>query len=250
MANTSQKVPLARTLNNFAVEKALDVIQQQGKALPASVTAVNGSIVTVKFEIQSSTVTLPPVTIPKVESAWLRAPTQVGDYGLVIPSDVSLGAISGLGGASAATLSLVPNLSALAWVPIASKNFAASPDPNAAFINGPDGVILQDTAGNVVAKISHSGSTFTVTIGTLILSVGSTGVTVDGTLVVNGDLQISGLIHAVGGTVYTGNIQTAGDIIAGFGTGDQVGVQTHTHTQPNDSHNDTEAPTSSPTPGT
>lgn len=249
MPNSAQKTPIARTLNSFAVEKALDVIQQEGKALPASVTAVSGSIVTVKFEIQSNTVTLPSVTIPKVESAWLRAPTQVGDMGLVIPSDVSLGAISGLGGSSAATLSLIPNLSALAWVPIASKNFAASPDPNSAFINGPDGVILQDTAGNVVARITHSGSTFTVTIGSLVMSIASTGVTVNGNLIVNGNLQISGAIQSATGSTYAGNIETSGDVIANVGAG-QVGLSTHTHKQPNDSHGDTEQDVDAPTAGT
>lgn len=47
-----------------------------------------------------------------------------------------------------------------------------------------------------------------------------------------------------------GPIQATGSIIAGFGGGDQVGLQTHTHTQANDSHGDTEEPTSAPTAGT
>lgn len=51
-------------------------------------------------------------------------------------------------------------------------------------------------------------------------------------------ISVSGAIHA------------AGAIIAGYGGGDQVGLQTHTHTQAADSHGDTEAPTSAPTAGT
>lgn len=142
MPNTSQKVPLARTLNNFAIERALDAIELTGKALPASVVAVSGSIVTVKFEIQSNTITLPNVTIPKLESQWMRGPTQRGDQGLVVPSDVSLGAVSGLGGASAATLNLVPNLSALGWLPVANSSWEMD-DSGKALINGPTGVILR-----------------------------------------------------------------------------------------------------------
>lgn len=47
-----------------------------------------------------------------------------------------------------------------------------------------------------------------------------------------------------------GDLHVTGAVIAGFGGGDQVGVQTHTHMQPVDSHGDTEAPTNPPTAGT
>ena len=65
-----------------------------------------------------------------------------------------------------------------------------------------------------------------------------------------GNLQISGAIQSITGSTYAGNLQTTGNVIAGFGSGDQVGLQTHKHTQPNDSHGDTEQPTNSPTAGT
>lgn len=48
----------------------------------------------------------------------------------------------------------------------------------------------------------------------------------------------------------TGDLHVTGAITAGYGGGDQIGLQSHTHTQGNDSHGDTEAPTSAPTPGT
>lgn len=47
-----------------------------------------------------------------------------------------------------------------------------------------------------------------------------------------------------------GELRGFGAIIAGFGGGDQIGVQTHTHTQGVDGHGDAEAPTAPPTPGT
>ena len=53
-----------------------------------------------------------------------------------------------------------------------------------------------------------------------------------------GVFKVNGAIHATGG------------VIAGFGGADQVGLQTHTHTQGVDSHGDTEDPTSAPTAGT
>ena len=47
-----------------------------------------------------------------------------------------------------------------------------------------------------------------------------------------------------------GAIGATGDITAFYGTGASVGVATHTHTQGDDSHGDTEAPVSAPTAGT
>jgi hypothetical protein len=76
------------------------------------------------------------------------------------------------------------------------------------------------------------------------------GVNITGNVSIDGALGISGNITALDGTTYTNAIKTAGDIIGGFGTGDQVGLKTHTHTQPNDSHGDAEPPTSAPTGGT
>jgi hypothetical protein len=200
----AQKTPLARALENFTTAKALDQIALLGKALPASVVAVNGSIVTVKFEIQSTTVTLPNVTVPKAESQWFRAPTQIGDLGVVIPADVSIGAISGLGASSAATLSRVPNLSALQWLPTGNKGWSTPPDPNKAFINGPNGVVIQDTSGACVVTASSAG-VFTVAInGVVIFTVNSSGATMPS----GSDL----VIGSVGATNHThGGVQSGSD---------------------------------------
>ena len=48
----------------------------------------------------------------------------------------------------------------------------------------------------------------------------------------------------------TGDLHVQGAVIAGYGGGDQVGLQTHTHTQGGDSHGDSEQPTAPATPGT
>ncbi len=56
-----------------------------------------------------------------------------------------------------------------------------------------------------------------------------TGFVVSGNLTIEGNLQLGGSIEAVAGGAYAGNIKTSGNIIAGFGGGDQVGLQTHTH---------------------
>lgn len=49
---------------------------------------------------------------------------------------------------------------------------------------------------------------------------------------------------------HAGDFHATGAVIAGYGGGDQVGLQTHTHTQGQDSHGDSEVPTDAPTGGT
>lgn len=120
------------------------------------------------------------------------------------------------------------------------------------------GVNLVDSFGNSYASTS-SGVTVTDVTGNVI-STGSGGialtpksglpVTVTGNLIVTGNMQLEGNIESQTGGTYAGNISTSGNVIAGFGGADQIGLQTHTHTQGVDSHGDTEEPTSAPTAGT
>jgi hypothetical protein len=91
---------------------------------------------------------------------------------------------------------------------------------------------------------------------------GNTVVTVDGptntvtvacsqtTLVVNGaGGQVT--INAPNGiTINAPFVNVSGAIVGGYGGADQVGLQTHTHTQGSDSHGDSEKPTNAPTAGT
>jgi hypothetical protein len=51
-------------------------------------------------------------------------------------------------------------------------------------------------------------------------------------------------------TEASGDLRVVGAITAGYGGLDQVGLQTHTHAQGNDSHGDSELPTNAPTAGT
>lgn len=68
--------------------------------------------------------------------------------------------------------------------------------------------------------------------------------TFDNNVIMKMALQIAGLIQSVTGGTYTGDFQTAGNIIAGVGGSDQVGLKTHTHT----SHT-SGSQTDPPTPG-
>lgn len=58
--------------------------------------------------------------------------------------------------------------------------------------------------------------------------------------------------HEITGATWlvTGDLHVTGAVIAGYGGGDQVGLQTHAHTQGNDGHDDAEVATNPPSPGT
>ena len=155
MSENYQKTPLAFSVNAVAQQQALDLIAQLGKALPARVTAVQGSIVTVSINVQSGTYTLPPVTCPVACSQWIREPVQIGDEGVLEPADASLGGISGLGTGTAG-LNIVANLAAVVWKPVANATWEMD-DPGKALINGPTGVILRTQDKAVKLTLSGTG---------------------------------------------------------------------------------------------
>lgn len=159
MADNAQKTHYGLAINQFAEKKIADAIQLLGKALPCSVFAVSGSIVTVSFDLSNIPFTLPNVTMPMFGPEYIRYPTQVGDLGVTMVVDAYLGGVSGLGGGSA-NLLLHANLSTLFFMPVSSKNWTRTDDPNAVVIYGPDGTIIRDTAGKSKVTVNpNSGVT-------------------------------------------------------------------------------------------
>jgi hypothetical protein len=190
MADNFSKLWLQKSQNQLAINRAAQEIQKQGRALPCRVTAVSGSVVTVEFEMDTSPWTLPPVTIPKAESNWVRMPTQVGDLGYTAPADVYLGGISGLGKGIARFIRR-GNLSNLVFTPVSNAN---SPpiDPNAAQVQGPNGAIIRTTTGTTSSVVTDQNGT-TITFGTTTFVLNATGIT----LTVGGQTFTWGGSHAV-----------------------------------------------------
>ena len=195
MSDNFSKLWLQQNLNAMATNRALAEIERTGQALPCRVTAVAGSIVTVTFEVQGGPWTLPPLTLPKAESQWLRAPTQVGDFGLTMPADTYLGGVAGYGGVADLTVDY-GNMSTLVWVPVGSKAFSASPDPNKAWVNGPNGVVLSDTTGAVSVTVDKNMGTVTITASGKTWTFGPLGFTMASGVVaethVHGGVQAGG----------------------------------------------------------
>lgn len=177
MSQNAQKVPLARSLQQTAQRRVLDAIQIQGKELPCSIVKVDGWIVTVKFELEAPPFTLPQITIPVFWSTYDYIPLQKGDLGVVMAIDAYLGGVSGLGGGTA-QLGIVPNLTALGFVPCGNKNFTAPDSPDKRVIQGPKGAQVRTLDGSL--KIDVDKDTGDITI------------TATGKVNLNGNLYING----------------------------------------------------------
>ncbi len=243
MAFNNQKTPLAFSLEIAAQRKVQDAIALTGRSLPAQVVSVDGTgtIVTVKLLVQTKLFTLPNIQCPVATSQFARAPIGPGVQGVVWSMDTYIGGVTGLGGGNA-DLSLPGNLSALVFIPVGNAGFSPTDDPNAYVLYGPDGVILRDSQSLIKLRLQPA-------LAVLDLPAGVSFV-INGNVIINGGLALGGRItSAIGGT-YMQAIETAGGITAGFGTGDSVTLQGHTHNQNPDSHGDDEEPVLAPNAGT
>lgn len=174
MADNYDKLWVQKSANQLAINRATQAIQKLGRALPCHVVAVDGSIVTIAFEVNAAPQSLPNITIPKAESPWIRMPTQVGDKGVTMPADAYLGGVSGLGG-GVATLTQRANLTALVFVPV-SNSGSPPDDQNAAQVCGPNGAIVRTTEGATPSTIVTNQDGTTITFGTTSLTVGAAGI--------------------------------------------------------------------------
>jgi hypothetical protein len=206
MSDNFAKLWVQRSANQLAINRARQAIENTGRALPCRVVGVNGSIVTVAFEVNAAPFTLPNITIPKSESNWIREPTQVGDFGRTVPADAYLGGVSGLGG-GVATLTRPGNLSALVFEPISNKD---SPpiDPNASQVQGPNGAIIRTTAGTTSQIVTNTSGT-TVTFGANTVVVNETEIALNFGATTSLVLNASGITMTVGGETFVFNATTA-----------------------------------------
>jgi hypothetical protein len=217
VADNYTKLALQQSLAAAATVRARAEIERTGRALPCKVSALNPNgmgyaFVEVTFELQNTL--LPPLILPKAESQWLRAPTQIGDFGITMPADSYTGGISGLGGVADLSVDY-GNMSTLLWVPCGSSAFAAAADPNKAWVNGPAGALLSDAAQTASVTVAEnmvtiaaggsSGLLITATASALTINVGgktwtfaSAGFTDDSGIVL--DTHIHGGVETGTGT--------------------------------------------------
>ncbi len=185
-----QKIPFSVSITEYIQNRINGSQQQFGLQLPCQVIAVEGAIVTVNFQIDTSDgFTFPPVKCAIAESTYVRLPVQVGDFGVCISADTRLGGVNGLG-KGLAPISMPFNLGALIYVPIGNANWS-DVDPNAVNINAPNGVVLRDTNNNCTVTLTPEG--VTVAIGSTNISVSGTEVSITAnTIALNGVIQLNG----------------------------------------------------------
>ena len=169
--STAQKISFQKSLNQIAQNRALDAIKDLGRALPCSVVAVTGAIVTVKFEI-SSDYNIPQVTMPIAGSEYLRLPIQVGDKGVCFGCDATIGHISGLGAPAAPDLTQPGNLAALVFFPIGSKNFSTVSSTQAVLTGKSDVMLRDDTHQLQLENEFASWNSLVSQINSLLLVIG------------------------------------------------------------------------------
>lgn len=155
------RTPFSQSLQAFAKGKTNDAKVLQGWSLPCTVTEVISSgIVKVSFEVQDPVLVIPQIEIPILAPEYIRYPIQVGDKGMTVPADVSLGGITGLG-TGIPTLSQPANLTGLAFMWLGNTAWEAV---------DPSSLVLYPVKGNpgqIALQISPSGVLITGTDGNL-----------------------------------------------------------------------------------
>lgn len=95
------------------------------------------------------------------------------------------------------------------------------------------GVIIKDKNSNIIEMKSGS------------VKITATVLELTGNVKIDGDLLLAGLVKSDSDSTYAGDITTTGNILAGSGGADSVGLRTHTHTSASPG-----SQTTSPTAGT
>lgn len=187
MVDYSKKQPPTQNLLGAVDWRISTAMSHNGYKLPCSVVSVANNVVTIKFEMNVSTpMVLPNITIPIFGPEYIRYPIQVGDKGFTISADVYLGAISGIGGGNAPNMADSGNLSnVLVFLPISSTLWSVADDPNSLILYGPNGVIIRDVQSKSVITVNKDNGV-TLQVGSNKIVVNSSGVSITGTLTING----------------------------------------------------------------
>lgn len=171
------KTPLADTLSRVAAQRAADALITLGQELPCHVTAIQGQLVTVAFDVDWD-YPLPDVTIPIATSVYDWLPIEVDTRGVTRAADVSIAAAAGQGTGTPKLSQKPANLSALVFAPIANATWSV-PDPTQRVVQGAGGVLLQDTTGAVSINLSPSDG-ITLSFGGHSVVLNSMGLIIDG----------------------------------------------------------------------
>lgn len=186
------KTPLARSLNQNSGQRASDASQSLGKRIPARVVSRNGQVVTVAVEMQVGGAggpwTIANIAVPISTSTLDWMPIDAGTQGYLQSSDFYLGGVSGQGGGTA-DYSQRGNLAAMVFHPVSNLSWMPpGGDTEKRVVQGPNGVLLQDTGGAAVAMLDKSsGVNISFKGGSIVIdSSGNVTITSSGLITLNG----------------------------------------------------------------
>lgn len=168
-ADNRLKTPLPISLNQMAGQRGADRQQAASKGIPCQITARNGQVVTVSFQMQVGGVGGPFTLVQADYPIGGSSPTdwypyKVGTNGLLLPSDFYLGGVTGRGGGTA-DYSQRGNLASLAFFPIANTSMTPpGGDADKRGVTGPNGVYLGTDDGSVAVTVDEAGSV-TIKVG-------------------------------------------------------------------------------------
>jgi hypothetical protein len=171
-----QKTPVGQSVPRSSRQAVETAMHKLGRRLPCSVVGVNGPIVTVKFEINDPSITLPSVTMPTVGHEYARAPIQIGCKGYTQAADAYLGGMSGLGG-GVATMRQPHNMESLVFVPVGNSTWFPV-NGNVYTVYGPGGVTLMDEAMTTFFELTPGQ--VEMTAGGHTITISSAGIVLDG----------------------------------------------------------------------
>lgn len=197
--------PIQKSLTNTSQKSVNDNNQILGQNLPCHVVSVNGSIVTVAFDILSD-YTLPQVTMPVFGFEYIRYPIKIGDKGVAISSSARVAGNSGLS-QGISDLSLSANLASLIFMPIGNINWS-SVDHNALVMYGINGAVIRDTESNSIITLTPESITI-VSQNSVTISTGGTSAQFnsDGSFNISGNG--AGVISASGGLTLSDGVNSA-----------------------------------------
>jgi hypothetical protein len=117
MVDNSVNWPINYSIARHTNQKSNDFQQNMSKGIPCHITKIDKDMVTVAFDAQNGTWTVPTMKMPQAFGPNARDAPQVGDHGYASPSDYYLGGNSGLGGGTA-DFGPRGNLTALVFHPL------------------------------------------------------------------------------------------------------------------------------------
>jgi hypothetical protein len=159
MTDYSRKLLFQQNLAGIINNQIASAKQGAGYELPCIVKEISadGLFVTVDFAVAQGQFPLPTITIPIAESEYVRLPIQVGTVGVTKKIDVNIQNISGQADGVAGYTNYGNLDSVLCFVPITnSKLFPTTPDKNVLWLYGPNGVLIQNAAGDSKITISET----------------------------------------------------------------------------------------------